>query len=403
MVANLSPTESMSLALKIAWRRALFSFLDVLLFTLHNKGIVRTSVIIFRYLAREVLTSMAAVSAVLLLIIMSGRFVRYLAEAAAGKLDAGVLLTLMGFRLPSFLELILPLGFFIGILLAYGRLHVDSEMTVLSACGMSERKLVGYTLITALFVAALVAFFSLYVSPMGVKASEALLVEQRSRTEFETLTPARFHKLSKRDGVTYAQSVSADKKRLENVFLAGAGSTEEKLSVLTAATGETRVDQASGRRFLVLKDGYQYQGQPGAADYEIVSFSRYSQFLPEPEYEARPKKATDSMSTRALWQSTTREAHAALHWRLSLPILVLVIALLAVPLSRTQPRKGRYVKMIPAILLYIVYLVATNAARGMMEEGRATLPYILWLVHGIFFLLAILLLAWPRLRTLFNR
>lgn len=351
--------------------------------------------IIFRYLAKEVLASMAAVSAVLLLIIMSGRFVRYLADAAAGKLDAEVLLTIMGYRLPSFLELILPLGFFIGILLAYGRLYVDSEMTVLSACGMSERRLVGYTFSTALFVAFIVGVLSLYISPLGVKAAEDLFVEQRNRTEFESLKPARFHKLSRHEGVSYAQSLSADRKKLQQVFLAGSGEINDKLSLLTAATGETVVNPLNGKRYLVLENGQQYRGQPGDLNYEVVTFSRYSQFIPEPEFEARPKKATDGQSTRELWKAKTPEAHAALQWRLSLPILVLIIALLAVPLSRTQPRKGRYVKMIPAILLYIIYLVVSNAARGMMEEGKAPLPYFLWWVHGAFLLLALSLLILP--------
>lgn len=349
--------------------------------------------IIFRYIAREVLATMLAVSAVLLLIIMSGRFVRYLAEAAAGKLDAGVLLTLMGFRLPSFLELIIPLGFFIAVLLSYGRLYVDSEMTVLSACGMSEGRLVYYTLLIAVAVAGLVAVFSLYVSPLGVQASEAVLAEQRSRTEFETLKPARFHKLSSRDGVSYAQSVSADKRRLENVFLAGSGETQEKLSVLTASSGETVMHPLNGKRYLVLENGYQYRGQPGEADYEVVRFGRYSQYVPEPEYEARAKKATDSMTTVELLQANTPEASAALQWRFSIPVLVIVIGLLAVPLSRTQPRKGRYVKMIPAILLYIIYVVSSSAARGWLEEGKAPTPYLLWLVHGFFFAFAMVLLT----------
>lgn len=339
---------------------------------------------------------MTAVSAVLLLIIMSGRFVRYLAEAAAGKLDAGVLLTLMGLRLPTFLELILPLGMFIGILLAYGRLYVDSEMTVLHACGMSERRLVGYTLSTAVVVAIIVSVFSLYIGPKGVQASERLLAEQRSRTEFETLKPARFHKLSSHEGVSYAQSLSEDKRRLENVFLAGAAEQLDSFSIITAKSGETLIDQVSGKRYLVLSDGHQYRGTPGELDYEVIDFARYSQFVPEPEYEARPKKETDGMSTLELWRSQDPKANAALQWRLSIPVLVMIIALMAVPLSRTQPRKGRYVKMVPAILLYIFYLVFANAARGMLEEGRAPTPYLLWLIHGGFFMLAGLLLVWPR-------
>ncbi len=353
--------------------------------------------IVFRYLAKEVLANMAAVSAVLLLIIMSGRFVRYLADAAAGKLDAGVLLTLMGLRLPSFLELIIPLGFFIGILLAYGRLYVDSEMTVLHACGISERRLVGYTLTTAVLVALLVSAFSLYLGPIGVKASEHVLAEQRSRTEFETLTPARFHKLSSREGVSYAQSINPEKTQLQNVFLAGAAEALDSFSVITAETGETLVDESVGKRYLVLRNGHQYRGQPGELDYEVIDFARYSQFVPEPEYETRSKKETDAMSTAQLWQAQTEAANAALQWRFSIPVLVMVMALLAVPLSRTQPRKGRFVKMVPAILLYIVYVVSANAARGLMEEGTAPVPFLLWFIHLGFFMLAVLLLGLPGL------
>jgi lipopolysaccharide export system permease protein len=355
-------------------------------------------VIIFRYLSREVLVSMFAVSMILLLIILSGRFAQYLGDAAAGKLDAAVLMTLMGYRLLAYIELILPLGLFIAILLAYGRMYIDSEMTVLAACGMSDSRLVSYTLVCASFVAVLVAVFSLYLGPMGAKASEALLAEQRGRTEFEALKPERFHSISGDSGVTYAEGISGDKKRLLNVFMSelAADGARQGVSVMTAEAGETRVDEDTGKRYLVLYNGHQYMGQPGTTNYEAVTFGSYAQLLPDPDYEIRPGKETDGLSTRELLQRNSPEAQATLHWRFSLPVLVLVVALLAVPLSRTQPRRGRYVKMIPAILLYIVYLVAVNAARGVMEKEEA-LPWLLWLVHGLFFALALSLLAGSRM------
>jgi lipopolysaccharide export system permease protein len=113
--------------------------------------------IVFRYLSREVITTMGAVSAVLLVIIMSGRFIKYLAQAAQGILDPGALMLIMGYRIPGFLELILPLGLFLGILLSYGRLYLESEMTVLSATGMSQQRLLAYTLAPAALVALIVA------------------------------------------------------------------------------------------------------------------------------------------------------------------------------------------------------------------------------------------------------
>ena len=106
--------------------------------------------ILFRYLAKEIFITMSAVSATLLVIVMSGRFVKYLAQAASGDLAPDVVFSIMAYRLPSFLELVLPLGLFIAILLAYGRLYVETDMTVMSACGLSTRRLALFTLAPAI-------------------------------------------------------------------------------------------------------------------------------------------------------------------------------------------------------------------------------------------------------------
>lgn len=350
--------------------------------------------IIFRYLAREVISTMLAVSVVLLMIIFSARFVKYLAEAAAGKIDAGVLLTLMAYKSLGFLELILPLGLFIGILLSYGRLYLESEMTVLSACGMSNRRLLSYTMMIASLVAAMVGFLAMYLGPQGVRAAETLLAEQRNRTDFETLKPARFNQLDSGKGVSYAESISKDKQRLNKVFIAEMAFDSEtgNPTILTAASGETVVDTEFGKKFLLLRDGKRYLGRPGDADYEVVEFKEYYQSLPEPDFDIAPRNETDGLSTIALIKDPSPEARAALEWRFSLPVLVMVVGFLAVPLSRTDPRRGRYGKLLPAILVYIIYLVCLNSARGM---GDAALPGMLWWIHAAFFGLALVLYFGP--------
>ena len=353
--------------------------------------------IIFRYITREILTTMLAVSIVLLMVIISARFVSYLAEAAAGKLDGGVLLTLMAYRLPAYLELILPLGLFLGIMLAHGRMYLESEMTVLFACGFSQRQLVMYTFIASLGVSMVVGFFSLYLGPQGVRASETLLAQQRSRTDFETLKPARFHELDGGSGISYAEAVSEDRMELQGVFMANV--TEENMAsevaILTAEKGRTVLDTGLGRKYLLLKNGRRYIGTPGNADYKVVEFKEYYQLLPEPDYAVNIKRETDGLSTFSLMGLESNEAKAALQWRLSVPILVLVVGLLAVPLAKTQPRQGRYAKMLPAIIIYIFYLVGINVARGMVEEGKEPVPGMYWVVHGIFVMLAVLLITQP--------
>lgn len=167
--------------------------------------------IVFRYLSREVLLTLSAVSAVLLVIIMSGRFIKYLAQAAQGVLDPSVLFLIMGYRLPGFLQLILPLGLFLGILLAYGRLYLESEMTVLSATGMSQQRLLAMTMAPAALVALLVAWLSLSLAPLGVAQVQKIIAQQDALTEFDTLVPGRFQTLRDGSRVTYTEQLSDDR------------------------------------------------------------------------------------------------------------------------------------------------------------------------------------------------
>lgn len=354
--------------------------------------------IIFRYLAREVMITMLAVSSVLLLITMSGRFVKYLAEAAAGRLSPDALFAVMGYRLPGFMELVIPLGLFIGILLAYGRLYMQSEMTVLAACGFSQRRLAWYTMSPAILVALFVAALSLLISPMGLHQAEQILNQQKMNSEFEGLSAGRFNPLRSGKGVTYSESFSADRKQMQQVFIAGRiNQRDNGIAVVKSATGHLYDHPDYQQRYLVLENGHRYEGQPGQAEYRVTKFEQQAQYVKRGDpNELRPRKS-DSKTTAQLFRSDALDDIAALHWRFSLPVLVLVISLMAVPLSKTNPRHGRYVKMIPAILLYIIYLVSLNAARGAVEAGRVS-PWLgIWGVHLSFASLALLLMLWDGL------
>lgn len=175
--------------------------------------------IVFRYLSREVLLTLSAVSAVLLVFIMSGRFIKYLAQAASGALDPGVLFLIMGFRLPGFLQVILPLGLFLGILMAYGRLYLESEMTVLAATGMSQQRLLAITMGPATLVGLLVAWLSFSLAPQGATQFSLLINQQDAMTEFDTLVPGRFQALRDGTRITYTKELSEDRSQLAGVFI----------------------------------------------------------------------------------------------------------------------------------------------------------------------------------------
>ncbi|MFC6980456.1 LPS export ABC transporter permease LptF [Microbulbifer taiwanensis] len=304
----------------------------------------------------------------------------------------------MGYRLPGFLELVLPLGLFVGILLAYGRLYIESEMTVLHACGFSERRLLTYTLAPAFMVALVVAAMSLYFSPTGMERSSGLLTADKSRNEFDHLVPKKFVATEGDRAVYYADSLSEDKSTMRDVFLAELGSSRaetetEQQIVILAKEGVQQIDPDTGMRYLVLRDGYRYEGVPGQRDYRLMQFSSYEVQLEIPETRSRWGDRMESTSTFDLWRSGSPQERAFLHWRFSLPVLVMVVAVLAVPLSRTNPRQGRYAKMIPAVLLYLAYLIILLRVRGAIEDGKIANPAAIWLVHPPFLILGLFLLG----------
>lgn len=350
--------------------------------------------IIFRYLTRQVLVSMLAVSGILLLVFMSGRFIKYLAQAVSGELSADVLFTLMAYRIPGLLELILPLGLFIGILLAYGRMYLESEMSVLFACGVSERQLIMHTMGAAVIVTLIVGFMSLYLSSWGMQQVQAIFNDQSKMTEFEVLTPGRFQALSSGTRVTYTEGLSDDRRELRNVFIAEQGQEGHPPVLIRAASGTQFVDPQSGARFLILKNGIRYEGSPGMLDYRVIAFDAYGLKLAEAE-GGYVKQFDDAISTRILWQSDDLRQRAMLHWRLALPLIVPIVALLAIRLSRVNPRQGRFFHLLPAMLIYITYLGLLITARNAIAKGKMPEWLGLWWVHAIFLIITLALYVWP--------
>lgn len=349
--------------------------------------------IIFRYLTREILLTMAAVAGVLLLVIMGSRFIRYFTDAAEGDIPATILGNLMLFHLPGFLELILPLAFFLGILLAYGQLYLNSEITVLVACGIGPARLFQVSLVPATLVALLVGLCSLWLTPAGALHNAVMLEDQRSRLDFTALAPGRFQDFG--GGRTaYTESFSDDGSRMQEVFISERqrrrdGSPET--AVTRAGSGYQTVDPDTGSRFLVLADGERYSVDPGRFEAERLEFDTYAVRL-SLGGERRELESTEYATTAELLRDDSDRARAQLQWRVSLPLMVFILTLMAMPLSRVNPRQGRFAKLLPAIFLHICYLSLLLAALDAI--GRGTLPAAIgmWPIHLVFLALGLGLL-----------
>ena len=347
--------------------------------------------IISRYLIREIAQAWAAVTLVLVALLFTNRLVRYLGDAASGSLPGDMVLYLMGLKAVSYLALAVPGSFFLGIILALGRLYRDSEMAAMGACGIGPRELYKAVFALAAPLTVVIAWLALDTGPWAAREGREAEEVARETVEIQAIRPGRFIESSRRDGMFYIEGFDEDGARMQEVFLQTQQGGESIL--LTAREGYVESDPDSGDRHLVLLDGRRYDGVPGDPRWREFRFERHGVRIAE----GAPTEVgvrRDGKPTGALLGSNDRRDISELQWRLSMPVMVITLGLLAIPLSRSSPREGRYGRLLLAVLVYAVYSNALTLSQGWLEEG-ALPPWLgLWPVHGVVAVLAIGWLAW---------
>lgn len=356
--------------------------------------------LIFRYLAKEVFITLTSLTTILLLIFMSNQFVRYLNRAASGHLPVVFIMKLMMLEMPNLMGLLLPLGFYMSLMIAYGRLYADSEMTVLNACGYGHGALLRQSMLMASVVALFVLVIMLWFSPYIAIERAKLLRSSGVQTLMQTVVPGQFRALSGGREVFYVESMSRDKAVAQKVFLARLNNkgAAPQWDVLWADKAFIESDPLTFEDYAIMEDGRAYQGQPGQADYQVVEFKRYQARLPHP-FDVTSKDVRTAY-TSELWslKNHTPAKSAELQWRFSIPLMVLVLTLIGVPLSRVDPRSGKYAKLLPAILIFIVYANFMFIARNWIAQGKIS-PWLgMWWLHFVFALLGGFLIWRNRVR-----
>lgn len=348
--------------------------------------------IIFRYLIREILITMGAIAAVLLLVIMGNQFIGYINDAADGDFPINLVSTLMLYQVPSFLQLILPMAFFLGYLMAYGQLYLNYEMIVMQACGFSPMKLLSYALWPGMITALIVAACSLWLTPIGLHNNAVSMNTQSSRLDFSVITPGRFQDIGHHRTV-YVSKMTNHGTQIQNIYVLDTqpGKTS---SVIRAETGSQFTDSQQGNRYLRLSNGFEYKVTPGQGNAEVSSFDHYYRII-QRNTAVDSDAGPEQMSTGSLLTEGGSQAIGEIQYRISLVLMVPILALLGISLSRLNPRQGRFAKLLPALLLYIVYVSLIIAAKDTVQSGKLPAMIGIWPVHILFLLLGL----WLAYRT----
>ena len=346
-----------------------------------------------RYLMREALLGMLAVSAVLWLVMMANVGMQLVGSIVQGSLPAPILLALLWANAVKLLMFILPIGGFLGLLFALGRLYRDHEIPVLLACGASPWRLQRPITLIVLFWSLLIGGLSLHIWPAAQSARDNLLQQAMSASVFDRLPVGRFLVADKGRVTVYAARVSDDGMTLEDVFVHIRLSDSEGVE---RAARARFVEDGEGYRQLVLEDGQRYDGIIGQGDWRML---RYAEHRVDLGLEKRdPQTASrkhSSMPLQALLQDTTPQAHAELAKRMAQPLSAFLLGLLALPLARAAPRQGRFARIGAGVLIYVVYFNLITLASKAIEDER--MPMLLGMLapHGLMLAL-VLLLYWQQ-------
>jgi len=346
--------------------------------------------IVTRYLAQEILKTSAATILILFVILMSNALGRVLSDIAGGEVPYQALWPLMLSQSVNIFSLLLPIAFFFGIVLAFGRLYKDHEIVVMNACGMGYLQFYKPVILIAVPIFFLNAYCSIWLNAQTQSAAYNVIEQGKDVQQFDHIKAGQFNASKNGEHVFFMESINADRRQLNNIIISE--TKRDRMFLETAKSGRQKLDDLTGNSFMVVGPGQIYEGEPGEKSYKIIDFEQHG-ILIEKQSRAEKRKLQDwAIPPHVLWQSTNLEDRVELHWRIAIPIVLLVLAMLAVPLSHMAPRKGRYGKVGYALIIYIIYFNLMVFTRAQLKSDSLSIAINFWWVHLLFITLTLGLL-----------
>jgi len=343
--------------------------------------------IFHRELVRESAGMGLLVFAILLGIVVFTQLVRLLGQSVSGSLAVDGVLALLGFSALNYLPALLSLSLFLSVLLTLTRSYRDNEMVVWFSSGIGLTRWIRPVMWYALPVVSLIALLSLVLSPWAMSQVEELKRRLDSRDDVTAASPGTFRESKQADRVFFIENVDVGKNRVGNIFVQSL--QHGKLGTMVAKQGMQET-APNGDRFLVLLNGTRYEGAPGQLDFKIVEFERYAVRIKAVEAKQRPVP-TDSLPTLQLLQNLNSGNISELERRLGFPLGALILSLLAIPLSFVNPRAGRSLNLIMALVIYMLYNNLISVTNTLVGQGKLGPVIGFWGIHVLMLMLMVLL------------
>ena len=325
----------------------------------------------------EVLKSTAGVLLIFFFLVVSSRFVGYFEQASEGLIDPNLIYKIVILRFPDFITLLLPLSFFLGVVITMSRLYSDREIYGFFTGGLSEIDFLKYLLPQSLLFFFLTLLLSIYVAPYTKELSKEMISLDSLQEQFESIKPNQVFPLKNNEGFVFI------KDKQESVFneVVLYISNQDYSSIVVAE--QLSYDDLNSIMNLNFKNGSMYQGLFEEGSSVVSTFKNLK--IPVSTEE----NSVAGLSFARLFDYSARSTKSQMQWNISIPITIFILLIIGINLSKVEPRQGRLSVLLPAIFVYILYLSLLILARESFDNNSAITQNYIWFVHFIFFIFSI--------------
>ncbi len=352
--------------------------------------------ILDRYVLRELGFNFVGTAAVLLAVFVTFTLTRLLAEAGSGLLTPAEVRELARLKALIALEVLLPVALYVAVLLCVGRLHQDAELHALGAAGIPESRLLRPVLLFALPLAVVVALLSTQLRPWAWAGIYALRNDAENSADIDRVEAGSFNSFGESGRTLYIAGLSDDRSGLEGVFIHD--NEDGVLQIITAPRGSFHAYAAPDSHELLLQDATVFRRNSEGQSLR-ARFGNFRLWL-KASGRHRATYKEKAQSTPSLATTSNPSGRAEWQWRYSTPVSTVLLALLAVPLARSAPRRSRYLKLLIALLVYAAYYNLLGIARSAVEQQHLVW---LWWVPALLGVAVAVVHAWDSIHAAWMR
>jgi lipopolysaccharide export system permease protein len=354
-----------------------------------------------RALRQELNFTTGVVFMVLVTLVLTNLMIRVLGNAASGTANPKDALVLIGLGMINYLPILLTASVFVAILMVLTRWYKDSEMVIWQSAGISLIKILRPILNFTAPIAIAIAVLSIFSSPWASEKSATIKQRFQQRDDISMLAPGQFRESSGNNRVFFIESMNPETDVITNVFVTDFGKERQLVAVAKQGFIQNTPD---GEKQLILETGRRYEGTPGNTDFRITEFDKYTVKLADKVIDP----IINGPRTLPAWvliQDLNKAHLGEILWRIGLPLMAFVFAIIAIPLSYMDPRRGRYTALIMAVLLYFTYSNLLKLMQAWVSTGKLSFSIGWWLLHVVIALIGLTLIIYRQNRsiTLFGR